>query len=374
MKKKKAKRKTSLFNKILLAVNIIMILLILVSYLSIYINPEKNWIMPIFGLIYPFLLIINLLFLIYWIILRKYFFLFSLAAILIGWFHVGKYIQFRSSSETLGSSSSFKISSYNVKNLANDNVHIDNPEIRQKIIQYLQEDNPDILCLQEFYSPGPKPLMLLDSLSKLLKMPYYEYARYSRHEGGRFDAIVTFSKFPIIKKEGINSDEDHQYGLLTDIEFQGKSFRLFNIHLESFRFKNRDYEFLTDIELPKNKEDNFRRGSAEILRKMRAAFTTRAVQVKNMRELMEKSPNPVVVCGDFNDTPLSYSYYILSHNLTDAFLESGSGISNTYSGKLPSYRIDYIFYDPKIISEGYLRTKVDYSDHYPISCYLMFKE
>jgi endonuclease/exonuclease/phosphatase family metal-dependent hydrolase len=374
MAKKKAQRKLSLFNKFILLLNFIFLLLILTSYISVYIDPGKYWVMPLFGLIFPYLLAINVFFVVYWAISRRYYFLISVVPILLGWFQIIKYVQMRSSSEPLESSGLFKLTSYNVKNLANDNINTYNPEIKKKIFHYLLEDHADILCLQEFFSSGPEPLLLLDSLSKILGLPYYRYIKYSEHSGGRFDAIVTFSRFPITNSGGIKGNEQNQYGLFTDIDFRGKTFRLFNIHLESFRFKRKDYEFFSEIEISKRNDDRLRVGSKEILAKMRAAFKIRALQVRNIAEILAASPYPAVICGDFNDTPMSYTYHIISRNFDDAFIKSGSGIGNTYTGKLPSYRIDYIFYNPVFISKGYRRTKVNYSDHYPITTYLMFKE
>jgi len=76
----------------------------------------------------------------------------------------------------------------------------------------------------------------------------------------------------------------------------------------------------------------------------------------------------VIVCGDFNDTPVSYAYRKVRGNLKDAFIESGWGTSNTYNGELPSFRIDYILCDHKFTAQNYHRDRVYYSDHFPIQC------
>ena len=89
-----------------------------------------------------------------------------------------------------------------------------------------------------------------------------------------------------------------------------------------------------------------------------------------MAEHIRKSPYPVIVCGDFNDTPVSYAYRTVLGDLKDAFVESGRGISNTYNGILPSFRIDYILYDPKFSAGNYRRDKVYLSDHFPVRCLL----
>ena len=92
------------------------------------------------------------------------------------------------------------------------------------------------------------------------------------------------------------------------------------------------------------------------------------MQVDDVSQHINNSPYPVIVCGDFNDTPVSYTYHQLSKNLNDAFVESGKGINYTYSGILPVFRIDYILYDDFFKSHDYNVNKIKISDHYPVSC------
>ncbi|MFW6224447.1 MAG: endonuclease/exonuclease/phosphatase family protein, partial [Bacteroidota bacterium] len=100
--------------------------------------------------------------------------------------------------------------------------------------------------------------------------------------------------------------------------------------------------------------------------KLRHGFMERAQQVDFVSEHIHKSPHPVIVCGDFNDTPMSYAYHTMRNNLKDSFTEAGMGFGKTYGGRAPSYRIDYILHSPTINTLSHERLKVPYSDHFPV--------
>jgi endonuclease/exonuclease/phosphatase family metal-dependent hydrolase len=107
--------------------------------------------------------------------------------------------------------------------------------------------------------------------------------------------------------------------------------------------------------------------------KFKAAFQMRAEQVREIRSHINASPYAVIVCGDFNDTPISYAYQQLRGNLKDAFVSSGSGIGRTYIGKLPSFRIDNVFHSEEFESFNFQTSDFRMSDHLPVSCTLIKK-
>ena len=159
--------------------------------------------------------------------------------------------------------------------------------------------------------------------------------------------------------------------LLTDIRVGDDTLRVFNTHLESIRFRWEDYQFIRNLGNEEVEQDEIS-GGLSILRRLKRAFVKRANQVAVLHDSIQHSPYPVIVCGDFNDTPSSYAVHILSDDLTDAFRESGRGIGKTYSGIFPSFRIDYIFHDRRLKSWDYDTYRDEpLSDHYPISCQLV---
>jgi endonuclease/exonuclease/phosphatase family metal-dependent hydrolase len=95
--------------------------------------------------------------------------------------------------------------------------------------------------------------------------------------------------------------------------------------------------------------------------------------VVELKEHIDACRYPLIVCGDFNDTPISYTYNTISSKLNDAFVAAGQGISNTYRGKLPPYRIDYILYSNEFDAVSYERHRAEYSDHFPVSAVLKRK-
>jgi len=367
-KKTSGRKRLGIFNSLILIVNIFFIFAILLSYLSVHISPEKSWILPFFGLLYPFLVIINLFLVIYWILRRRWLFLLSAITIAAGWNHLDRTVQFHFSGNMPANSSSFKVISYNVKNLSNDNVDLIEPEIREKIIAYLDNENPDIICLQEFAVVHPDPDAFIDSLSSRLNMPFHAYFQYFEKPRKRIDAIFVFSKFPIINYGPVKKDHLHNYALFADLLIGKDTVRLFNIHLESLRLKHEDYNFISELDLQFEENENIKESSRRIFKKLRTAFDIRASQVDNLSTCILNSPYQVILCGDFNDTPNSYAYQQLTENLIDAFMESGIGFGNTYIGKLPSYRIDYILYSDYFTSWECSRELIKYSDHYPVSC------
>ncbi len=359
-----------LMNVLILFFNLLAIAAIGLSYLSVHISPERNWLLPFFGLIFPYLLIVNILFAAFWAIRMKWYFLLSLIAILAGWNHTARIYRFGGRQLAANREQAVKLVSYNVKNLSNNNVNLLDTSVRKRILNYLDHAAPDILCLQEFTVIHPDPDTFIDSLSAEFGLPFHGYTKYSEKKHRYLDALFVFSRFPVIRTEKLVRDEEHNFGLICDIDWHGDTVRIFNIHLESVRFRHEDYNFISGLDLQFTEDENIKENSLRIFRKLKLAYSRRAGQVDLTAGLIAQSPYPVILCGDFNDTPNSYTYQELTSNLTDSFVESGRGFGNTYAGKLPSLRIDYILHDPSIMSWEFSREVIELSDHYPVSCLL----
>lgn len=360
-------------NNFLFSINSIALIFLLLSDLSIYISPAKFWIMEFFGLAYFYILIINVIFLIYWLILKKKRALICLLILLANYPILKNYLQIDLlKSKNPIPHSSFKIMSFNVKLFDLYN-WTKNLETNDKIFSFIKEESPDIICIQEFFNSKRIGLNNLDIIVKSQKaknfhIEYTENLRDTDQWG-----IATFSIYPIINKGKILFNETtNNICIYTDIVKDEDTIRIYNVHFQSNRFHKEDYEFLENVNI-KNDEQKFA-ASKNIIKRLKIGAIKRSKQVDMVAEYISRSPHPIIICGDFNDPPSTYAYYKIRKNLKDAFVESGNGIGNTYNGILPSFRIDYILYDKQFKSYLYETIEEDLSDHYPISCLLVKEE
>ena len=142
--------------------------------------------------------------------------------------------------------------------------------------------------------------------------------------------------------------------------------RVYNLHLQSISFSKKDNDFLNDIKQGNESEEDLEK-SKNILRRLKRAFVKRAKQVESIKIHMNSCPYKIVLCGDFNDTPASYTYHELCKTLNDAFVDKGNGLGKTYAGPWPQFRIDYIMFDKRLNCNKFERAEDTYTDHYPIS-------
>ena len=152
--------------------------------------------------------------------------------------------------------------------------------------------------------------------------------------------------------------------------------RVYNVHLQSIRMKREDYQFAEDISKIKNinKSEEINKNTLRILHRLKYAFIKRAPQAEMLEENIRECRHPLIVCGDFNDTPASYTYHVITSKLIDAFTEMGVGMGKTYQGVFPSYRIDYLLHSQDIKTLNFRTLKVAFSDHYPIVAEMMMSE
>jgi len=353
--------------RILILVNILISLALIPAYLAPYADPGKSSILAFWGLAYPIILFINLLFLLFWLVLWKRYFLISLIFILIGWNYFQKHfnVNLGTQEETVGKG--IKIISYNVQNLAKNNLHIQDKEHRMEIFRFLLSESPDILCMQEFYYYGKDTVPLLNDLKDQLHLHYISRKNYYPWHH-KIHALVTLSAYPILESGYLTGEKERVFALFSDLLIGKDTVRLYNVHLESIRFGEEDFRFVSELtkQAPENTE--LREGSRSIFDKLGQAFARRAFQARKLSEHIRQSRYPVIVCGDFNDTPGSFSYNKVAGELTDAFCETGRGYGNTYGGNLPPIRIDYILLDPEFDIQSFKVHKViDLSDHFPVS-------
>lgn len=360
-----------LTRKIILFLNILAVLALCLSYLSNYINPARIWGVAFFGLVYPFLFFINIGFIIYWWWRKKKYALISLLFILIGIGNISRYIQLNRSTKNNPTDIFLKVLTYNVR-IFNYFKWENNSSACDSIISFVNRENPDIVCFQEFYTRKDVNELTEKSIKSKLDAYKYSHIGYIKrfNSGKSLFGIATFSKYPIINKNRLVFSNSVNTCIYSDIVVEKDTFRIYNIHLQSIKLKKENYALMDSIFHINSKKIN---AVKDVTSRLKKAYISRSEQTNTIVNHMNKSPHPVILCGDFNDTPVSYTYQKLLGEKSDAYRESGRGFGNTYRGKLPSFRIDYIFFSNYFTSFDYRTYKMKLSDHYPIGTSLVLK-
>lgn len=377
---KKQKKRIPFFRKVLVFINVLFALGLMVIYFSSNINPSKIWISGIPGLLYPLLISVNILFVLYWAIRFKYFFLISLISIAIGYGHFQSFVQMNKTSHTLPEEGeNIKVLTYNVKvfDLYNYRPGWElNFENRNNIFSFLEEEDFDIIGLQEFVYDKSGKFKTLDTLPDFISAQHVHTGFTQSSHDVNFFGLATFSVYPIIDKGRI--DLPTKMGNLciyTDLLIQKDTVRVYNVHLESIGLSAEDYIFMesiTSFESLKQSE-YLKQSGKRILRRLKEGYRNRGLQADLIASHIHECPYPVILLGDFNDTPSSYVYNTVSRHLKDAFL-AGRGTGQTYIGTIPGFRIDYIFHSDHFKPYNFQTGKQKYSDHFPVYTWLNYSK
>jgi endonuclease/exonuclease/phosphatase family metal-dependent hydrolase len=354
--------------KILLVVNAFFAFTLLMSYLAVLISPGDFAPPAFFGLAYPYLLLVNIILVIIWAMLLRFEALISVVVIAIGFNHFSNYIKLLKPAGD--KTNTFKVLSYNLR-LFNYFENKNGTTSEKKILEFLKVQKPDILCLQEFFVLG-NPAQEEAAVNTALGGNYYSHMKVLGSGKNRFYGIATFSKFPIVRKGEIVHPGSSSLSIYTDVLIRKDTFRIYNNHLQSFRLKRMERSFIEEMTASENKETIDEVKSLSV--SLKKGFVRRALQAEVVKDHINHSPFPVIVAGDFNDTPVSYAYRKIRKGLNDSFVNSGYGAGFTYKGNYPPNRIDYILYDNALINSYFEIIKVRYSDHYPIVAYFRMKD
>jgi endonuclease/exonuclease/phosphatase family metal-dependent hydrolase len=344
----------------LVSLNIILAIALLATYLVPKVNPAKFWIPSVLGLAYSYILLLNALFILFWLVVSWRFLFISLLTILAGYQINNSYIQFFE--KKTENNNGIKILSYNVQHFYS---YLDKKNPNTGILDFIAGQNANIICLQDTKLQKEGNLNPIKMKSLFPGIKHCQLAHQSKW-GGQ----VTFSSYPIVSMGELRFEDSKNMVIFTNLKIGNDTIRVYNCHLQSFGINPSQYSIIDTLGFDTKKLKEMK----TIGGKLKRANISRSKQVLILTDHIAKCPYPVIVCGDFNDTPVSFTYGKIRSLLNDSFVSSGKGVSNTYRGKLPQNRIDYIFYSNHFKAYNYHRHNMEYSDHYPISTTLIKKD
>jgi endonuclease/exonuclease/phosphatase family metal-dependent hydrolase len=346
--------------------NIVALIFFLLACAGPYLDPGKWWFIAVLGFGFPFLLTTLIIFGISWLFVRKRFALISAIGLLIGIKSISVFFAFHSTEKFRleKDPGSIRIVSWNVARfvelLKNNNK---GSQTRLRMMEQLEAQNADILCLQEFQSSIlPTYYNNIYHINKRLKYPFF-YFMYDADGDGHYYSSIIFSRFPIVDSGFVRfpRPSNPEVLLFADIKANEDTIRVYTTHLQSLHFKKNEYEMVEGI---KRVDDSLLTNSRTIFSKLRTGTVNRRIQADIVAKIMDDSPYPRIICMDMNDIPNSYAYNAVRGDMQDAFLKKGFGIGRTFSAISPTLRIDYIFADERLKVRQFKRVLKPYSDHY----------
>ncbi len=346
--------------------NILSAILLFLSYLAPYISPKLSSWLAILAITYPFLLFLNFFWILFWLFRKSRAIYLSFFTIFIGLAHIPKLIGFNNSVAV--NESSFRIMTYNV-HYFNTTINRDLEKSKQaqdQILSYIEKQDPDLFFGQEFSGRGE---VSSEKADRYLKEKGLKY----KHRGG-LSSLAIFSKYPLSNKGVISFEGSGNGAIHADVQIQNQKIRIYAIHLQSTKLGTAADEVLKSDNLSTLNKKETQEKYIKVEEKLSNAFEIRAIQAREIAAHIASSPHPVILCGDLNDIPMSYSYRVISKGLKDSFTERGRGLGTSYAGSLPLLRIDYIFTSKQFEVLNHQIQGKAITDHYALTSDLIIKE
>lgn len=354
---------------IIFATNVVAIILLLCSFLSWEVSPLKTNLFSYIGLGFGFILFINVVYLLFWILFSEWkFALISLSALLICYKPISTFfpMNIAPKNEPEGS---IKLLTYNVQGFPGEQRK---DASRHPILNYIAETDADIVCLQEYLvSKTGQSIFSQRDVNKILSQyPYQSITGLESSGKYHILGLVCFSKYPIESTHEVVFESSYNGAAVYNINIHGKKYTVANVHLESNSIKPEDKKLYTDF-LQNSDSVGLEQVASNIRTRLGSAFRERAKQTGKVKQYIQsEDTHGVIICGDFNDTPISYAYHSMKKGLKDAYVSTAFGPGITYHEDIFLFRIDHILHSKNIKAYRTRRDKVKYSDHYPLRTYL----
>jgi len=350
---------------LMLGSNILVAIILLITLSGSIISPEKFIYPAYFSLAFPIILVLNVVFVIFWLLVRNWYFIISLSLLLFSASQINDVFPIRFGEKAAQvATKPLTILTYNTMMSGKLKKHTANKP--NTVMQYVLDANTDIVCLQEFFTSTNREYITHEDMIRIFEKYRYRHIQYKQKIGNRRMGIATFSKYPIVNKQMIHYTSRFNLSIFSDINVNGKIIRLVNNHLESNRLTEKDKDMPISLK-DKFDAENIADITLHFSKKLGMAYKLRSSQADAVAKVVEASPYSVIVCGDFNDVPPSYAYTKVKGKLIDVFTEIGSGPGWTFNDRFYHFRIDYVLYDSTAFNPiKFQMDKVKYSDHYPV--------
>jgi endonuclease/exonuclease/phosphatase family metal-dependent hydrolase len=375
---KKKKKSSFSFKKILIIplflLNCIVALGLLLAFFAQYLNPSWFSFSAFCGLGFIYILAANAVFVILWLPLKYQYALISLSLLLVNVGNIDKHFQFKGTIKPTKCTNCVKVMTYNVKlfGLYDTKDNKFRQQNKNKILRFINEQQPDIVCFQEYFydKSGKLNFNTTDTLSSILKLKnkHYHFEYFTANRDDLYFGLATFSKNKIINTGIVEMPDSSIIATYIDFKHKNDTVRVYNCHLASIHFVNEDYEIGKQLKISVMNDPKWQKKAKVLYEKLKIAFAIRAEQSKILRQHLKHCSHYTIVCGDLNDSPASFAYNKIASGLKDSFRESGVEMGKTYTGEtFPKFRIDYILHDKAFKSYGHtVSTNISVSDHYPV--------
>ncbi len=366
----KALRKRGLFDRFVLILNIFTLVALLLTYLAAFVSPTHIWQLAFVAMGYPIILAAITIFMLYWLLRRRWFLFLNLAFILLRWSYVSSTVKVfpKSNAEEAG----INVMTYNVRLFDKYN-WTEEKNAKNRTRKFILDQQPNILCIQEYYNGKGDSNPVIDLNSKRHKLRNMHLKNYYAQRNNKNDfGIATITSYPIVNKGTVVLENSRSaLTIYTDLLINQDTIRVYNVHLQSIHLGDKGYRVLDDLMESQELDDVA--DSKVVLARLKQGFIKRAVQADKIADHIANSPYPVIVCGDFNDVPTSYTYQSIAKLLDDSFAESGAGLGSTFV-RVPFFRIDNILYSKEFESSLHTVHPHELSDHLAVSAVLSLKD
>ena len=343
-----------ILNPFFFILNIISALGFVLALLAPYVSPDTLSFFAFAATGFPLLLLINVLFLIWWMVQFNKRIALPLLTLLLGYFAIGKTFRHADAYQEIRAEDKLSIMTYNVRSF-NRYEWLKIPDVPQRISKLIRAEDPDIVLFQEYHRNSG------------IDLSDYPYQAFGEHNNGSVAGLSIFSKLPLVNSENIRLDEQNATTnlLRTHINWKGMDISLYNIHLASVGLEEPDYATLKNPDYEQS--EHLKTGIKKIIIRLHRAYKRRAQQVSILKNILDEEEGTVILGGDFNDVPQSFPYRIISKSLNDSYTHGGAGgFGNTFArGPIP-LRIDYLWHSNNLRSVNYHVPKQELSDHFPL--------